>query len=533
MAKRIDTMKIKISLVVLGAVILLIVAAYPILGNKTTQQTVKEVVPAFAPAEYAYPEYFTDQELSGGYSWRLNENNVMTISKGDENYTVTADGQVYRDTGNGMELVTDQNIINDVLKAAQEAQNSSDTARDYFDTNLEDKITLTDDEINDLTGGVIDPDAFRELQQKGLSIDEILDLLKKGFTPDVILNAPDQDYAALLDYLERQKEIDDQLAASLKGSGITLDDFKKMLQEIGMTPEEYLKGLESIQSSQTQSQTTTAAPISISKSEVAAMTVDLGGNQSTVEQKEQQYQAYAANPVDTASLASAIASASKTTTATDYENINNQAGKQEFMSSYSGNSGISQLTTNDIAAGTIISMTLKTGLNSDLPGMIVAEVNQNVFDSLTGRVLLIPKGTRLIASYDSSVSWGQKRALVAWTQLIRPDGLVLQLPGFSGVDAAGYTGYNDKVNNHTWDLIKSAFLASVLDLGANEVKTQANDADAETIGRLLGSFTDSVESAGQEYLKKQMNLQPTLTVRPGRTIKLLVNQTITLTPYKR
>ncbi len=531
MAKRIDTMKIRIGLVIFGAIIILVVAISPILGEKKTQQAEKEIIPAFAPAEYAYPEFFEDQELSNGFTWRINPNNNLVIKNGEKEFIVAPDGSVYVDTGNGLELVSDKDTINSILKAAKEAEENSDP---FFDDDISKKITLSDEEIREATGGKITPEDFRYLLDKGLSKEDILALLKEGYTPTQLLEvAGSVNPEDIRTALNRIAELDRRLSESLAGTGITLDQLKEMLKEYGLTAEEYLAGVAKAQQTAVASAAPAAVASQKTKGDVPEMTIDLGGDKSKVDAKEESYQSqFASSTVDPNALATAIASASNTATKTDYESQNNQQGKSDFMNSFQGNSGSYQLTTNDIAAGTIISMTLKTGINTDLPGMVIGEVSQNVYDSLTGRQLLIPKGTRLIASYDSQVSWGQKRALIAWTQLIRPDGFVLQMPGFTGVDKAGYAGYNDKVDNHTWDLIKSAFLASILDLGATEIQTQAQQASKETISTAIGSFTSTLESAGQEYLKKQMNQQPTLTIRPGRTVKLLVNQTITLTPYK-
>lgn len=534
MAKRIDVTKIKIGMIVLGAVIILLVAITPILGGKKTNIVTKDITPAFAPAEYAYPEFFTEQELDSGYVWKLNSDNTLSIRKGDDTYTLTADGSVYKDSGSGLQLVDDDGLKNEVLSAASEAQKKSDAVDDFFSNKDIDALILpSDDEIGVLTNGLLTPEQFKALLANGLSKDDILELLKSGYDPSSILELSSLGLSSgdLKEALAALKSIDDRLAASIAGSGISLDEFKRMLDEYGMTPEQYLAGLETMQNTSSSNTSATTA-VKITTKDVPSLTVNLGGSTNSVVKQEQAYQQLVSGTsVDPASLANAIASATNTATKTEYETQNNQGGKNDFINSFSSNKGMSYLTTNDVAAGTIITMTLKTGINTDLPGMIVAEVSQNVFDSLTGRVLLIPKGTRLIASYDSSVSWGQKRALIAWTQLIRPDGLVLQLPGFSGVDKAGYSGYNDKVDNHTWELIKSAFLSSILDLGASEINLQAQEAGIGTLATALGSFTNTLESAGQQYLKKQMNIQPTLTIRPGRTVKLLVNQTITLTPY--
>lgn len=532
MAKRIDVTKLKIALIIFGSLFLLLIALVPFLDNLKSKPTAIEVVPAFAPAEYAYPEFFTGQELTSGYIWKLSTDNTLQISNGDKSYTVTPEGIVYENRGNSYITVEDQSTINDILTAANEAKGNSDVIAQYFHENFENKIIPSDKELTTLFGNRMTPEQIKELLNNGISINEILSLLDKGYSPKNIIEVsqPGMDADQLTISLEKLKNVDSLLENALIGTGFTVDELKQLLKEYGLTPEEYLAGLNTIQNDKQKDVIVNYPPAN--KSNLPDLTIDLGGNASKVEENEAKYKEnnLTNTNIDPLKLASALSAT--TNTKSEYDSQNNQSEKTLFMQSFSSNSGSGYLTTNDIASGTIISMTLKTGINTDLPGIIVAEVSQNIFDSLTGSVLLIPKGTRLIASYDSSISWGQKRALIAWTQLIRPDGFVLQLPGLPGVDKTGYSGYNDKVDNHTWDLIKAAFLSSVLDLAATEVTMQAKDADLGALSQALTGFTNTLESAGQQYLKKQMNIQPTIKIRPGRTVKLLVNQTITLIPYK-
>lgn len=544
MAKRIGVKKIRIALIVAAVLFLALCFSIPLLSKMRTP-AVFGPEPAFAPAEYAYPDYFKDMPLDSGYSYRLSDDYMLTITDRDgKEYKITDTGQVYRLTEDGALSAVDASTANDILQVAAEAQSDSAAASSYFGgAAIIDKVdgtTLTDDQIVTIAGDKMDGDAFRTLAQKGMSISDIVGLsnadvdaqkaaqvYRPGMTLDDIV-------AAIL----HNDDINKALQEYLRGAGMSADEFKRQLEAMGLTPEQFLAGLSRMSSApapETPTVTPASAPRTVANTgSLPPISVSLGGSsgsrptQSTGTSQSPYYpQSY-----DPAALAAAL----KTTTATTttYKSINDQAGKKEFLAGFGGNVGEATfLTTNDLSAGTIISMTLKTGLNSDLPGQIVAEVDQNVYDTLTGTTLLIPKGTRMIATYDSSVSWGQSRALVAWTQLIRPDGLVLTLPGLPGIDGAGYAGYKDKVSNHWWQLIRDALLASVIDIGAGEFIQQASDADSNLIGGVVGDTAATLQTAGQKLIEKRLNRQPTLTIRPGRIIKLLVTQTLTLPTYRR
>lgn len=530
MAKRIDTNRLRIA-VVGGIMIMLILAAIAsmLLSGGNASAATAAVEPAFAPAEYAYPEYFTEIDLTDGFRWTINDQGQFVLTdKDDDQYVILPDGSVYQIGDDGrLDYIEDQDVIDELMNKAAEASEESDTAADYFETDL----PLTDAAIKDLVGDEITPEEFRILQEAGLTPEEIAALIAQGLDPEEILQAlqagiSPEDIEA---YLDRMEDIFNRLEDSIAGTGMTIDDLLAALEDMGMTPEQYLAALERMNSQNTAPVATAPA---ITASSMPSLTISLGGNESSVQEKEDEYQAYldSLNAVaDPTQMLSAISGINGTS---DYVAQNDQAGKQEFMSSFASNSGADQLTQYDVAPGTVVTMILKTGINSDLPGQIVAEVTQNVYDSLTGTNLLIPKGTRLIATYSSSVSWGQKRALVAWTQLIRPDGFILNLPGLPGIDGQGYAGYNDKVDNHTWDLIWGAALASILDVGAGEVQAGLEDSDMGLLGLALSQYSGELTSAAQEYLKRIINQQPTLTIRPGRTIKLLVTEKLTLRPYQ-
>ncbi|PWB84131.1 MAG: conjugal transfer protein TraI [Methylocystaceae bacterium] len=182
-----------------------------------------------------------------------------------------------------------------------------------------------------------------------------------------------------------------------------------------------------------------------------------------------------------------------------------------------------------VQAGTVIPAALITGLRSDLPGQIIAQVTEAVYDSPTGKFLLIPQGAKLIGQYDSSVAYGQRRVLLAWTRLIMPNGTSIVLERQPGADAAGYAGLEDEMDNH-WDmLLKGAALSTLLSIGA-EAGTTGSESNLIQAIRRGGS--NSASQTGQLLVQRQLNVQPTLTIRPGFPVRVLVTRDLLLAPYK-
>lgn len=182
-----------------------------------------------------------------------------------------------------------------------------------------------------------------------------------------------------------------------------------------------------------------------------------------------------------------------------------------------------------LQAGTVIPAALVTGLRSDLPGQITAQVTENVYDTPTGGSLLIPQGARLIGVYDSQVSFGQSRLLLVWTRLILPNGNSIVLERQPGADATGQAGLEDGVDHHWGALFKAALLSTILAVGT-ELGSDQNDSD---IVRALRRGTgDTVNQAGQQVVRRNLNIQPTLTIRPGYPVRVIVTRDLVLQPYR-
>jgi type IV secretion system protein TrbI len=186
-----------------------------------------------------------------------------------------------------------------------------------------------------------------------------------------------------------------------------------------------------------------------------------------------------------------------------------------------------------VQAGTIIPAALITGVRSDLPGQITAQVTESVYDTPTGRARLIPQGARLIGTYDSQVAFGQSRVLLVWTRLIMPNGRSIVLERQPGADAAGYSGLYDEVDNHWKQLLGAAALSTLLAVGT-EVNsgTDANGTNGGLLQALRRGAGDSFNQTGQQLVRRNLNVQPTLTIRPGSPVRVIVNRDLVLETYK-
>jgi type IV secretory pathway VirB10-like protein len=182
---------------------------------------------------------------------------------------------------------------------------------------------------------------------------------------------------------------------------------------------------------------------------------------------------------------------------------------------------------NVLQAGAIISAALITGIRSDLPGQITAQVTENIYDSPTGRILLVPQGTRVIGQYDNNVQFGQSRVLLVWNRLILPNGRSIVLERQPGADAEGFAGLQDSVDYHWWDLAKAAGLSTLLSVGAE----LAVDDDDRLIQAIRNGGQDTINDAGQQIVRRQLNIAPTLTIRPGFPVRVIVTRDLVLEPY--
>ncbi|MDD7972906.1 TrbI/VirB10 family protein [Roseinatronobacter alkalisoli] len=179
-----------------------------------------------------------------------------------------------------------------------------------------------------------------------------------------------------------------------------------------------------------------------------------------------------------------------------------------------------------LQAGSVIPAALITGIRSDLPGQITAQVTENVYDSPTGSLLLIPQGTRIIGEYDDGVTFGQRRVLLVWNRLILPGGRSIVLERLPGADVSGYVGLEDGVDYHWWDLMKAAGLSTLLSVGT---ELAASDED-RLIRAIRDGAQDTINQAGQQIVQRQLQVAPTLTIRPGFPVRVIVTRDLVFEP---
>jgi type IV secretion system protein TrbI len=182
-----------------------------------------------------------------------------------------------------------------------------------------------------------------------------------------------------------------------------------------------------------------------------------------------------------------------------------------------------------LMAGTVIAASLVSGLNSDLPGFVIAQVTEHVYDTVSGRHLLIPQGSRLIGKYDNVVAFGQERALVVWQRIILPDGTSIVIDNLPATDTGGYAGLSDDVDLHTWKLLKGIALATVLGVGS---QLAFGSSDSDLVKALQQSTQSTTNRAGQRLVERNLNVQPTITVRPGWPLRVIVHKDLVLRPYR-
>ena len=181
-----------------------------------------------------------------------------------------------------------------------------------------------------------------------------------------------------------------------------------------------------------------------------------------------------------------------------------------------------------LQAGAVIPAALITGIRSDLPGQITAQVTEPIYDSPTGRILLVPQGTRIIGQYDNNVQFGQRRVLLVWNRLILPNGRSIVLERQPGADTQGYAGLQDGVDYHWWDLAKAAGLSTLLSVGAELAVNDEN----RLLRAIRSGGQDTINDAGQQIVRRQLNVAPTLTIRPGFPVRIVVTRDLILEPYR-
>ncbi len=182
-----------------------------------------------------------------------------------------------------------------------------------------------------------------------------------------------------------------------------------------------------------------------------------------------------------------------------------------------------------LQAGAVIPAALITGLRSDLPGQVTAQVTEDVYDSPTGKILLIPQGARLVGKYDAQIAFGQTRALLVWNRLIMPNGRSIVLERQPGADTEGYAGLEDEIDNHWGMLFKAAILSTLLSVGSEAGTSNSENNLAQAVRQ---GASQSFSQIGEQVVGRSLNIQPTITIRPGFPVRVMVTHDLVLEPYR-
>ncbi len=256
------------------------------------------------------------------------------------------------------------------------------------------------------------------------------------------------------------------------------------------------------------------------------------------QRRQQQEQATQQAAAPTSRTAPVVPSLQTTAAASGAADPNGQSQKLAFLDrepatdTYLSASRTAPRSKTELKAGTVIPAIMVGGINSDLPGQIVGQVARNVYDSATGQYLLIPAGAKVVGNYDSQVAHGQTRVLVAWERIIFPDGSSISLGAMTGTDVAGYSGFKDKVNRHFWRTFGDALMLSVLSAGA-AISQGGNDSDNMSASELAAAaMGQQFAQLGTQMVQQNMNIQPTLEIRPGYQFNVMLSKDVILPQWK-
>jgi len=212
--------------------------------------------------------------------------------------------------------------------------------------------------------------------------------------------------------------------------------------------------------------------------------------------------------------------------------------KQKQDSFYSTNLKNPAIGKYELKTGSFIPAVLVTAINSDLPGDVIAQVRENVYDYRTGKYILIPMGTKIVGKYDSSITYGQNRVLLIWQRLVFPNGSTLVLDNMQGVDLLGNAGLKGKTNNHFWKLMRSVLLSSAINMASGsleslDVNIEAGSRSRVNIGTGASDAAQNIRSIGERLVEKDLNRQPTIEIKRGKKFNIFVSRDIILSPYRK
>lgn len=211
-----------------------------------------------------------------------------------------------------------------------------------------------------------------------------------------------------------------------------------------------------------------------------------------------------------------------------YARQNDQSGKNQFYQNGRGNVGGQWLPLNSIWQGTIFEATLTSNISTDLPGECTAIISKNVYSSQDGSLLLIPQNSKLLGSYNSSISYSQSRVQVGWHTLIRPDGYEISLGNMNTTDAQGASGLKGFINDHPFQYLKALGLMSAFNIISSEFQNSYSNTDNQYVQNILANSMEVTNTLGSKLIDRAMDVQPTITIKAGKQINIVANTNLVL-----
>lgn len=550
--KTIPHQKVKLLIIAFcGALILSFVAFQVITAIKNDRRNslsksetpISELAPysILTPPTWLYKRTSKNTEFaydkdSAGLRVKIGDNEYLVKTNSDgtsDIYTIGDDGSLTKVEDDKTRGMVNSAVLDILLNGKDEAINSLLKNNIPSFTQNVSGSSFTDDELQTII------DMANASSPSSLTLENVKERLKKGEKLSSILNNPTpslSDDEWLDNFLENSGITKDDFLSFLDSNSLSTSDFRDIMDANGIKSYEEFKKLKDKAYPSYADPNSILASRALSNRDLSSRIVpnppdrNILPNINTNDNSKLELTPLAYNP-STISSGSSMDSAIKNLSTSPYKLQNDQQNKIDFQAN-GADTKIegSFLTSNDITVGTIIPCILINGINTDLPGSIIAQTTQNIYDSLNHTNILLPKGTRLFADYNSVVSFGQNRVQVVFKHLARPDGYYTNLPNFIGTDELGRSGYSGELNNQTGAFIGGSILSALIDIGLGTVGAQVQD---NTLNSIVKAFTDNTQKTADKYLDKIINKQPTIKIAPGTNVSILVNKNLTLPDVKK
>lgn len=507
--KVINVKKLKLILFI-GAVTITCVIFFSFFkfSHKNKKSELEDLVLEVAPEEILSPSILFKKTVSNDLEYKIDESgNLVFKDKDGKLYTITSGGDVYEIKENGEKvLVTDPKVKNKIILSTLEEGAKNPYIGALFSGN---ERTIL---------GKLDQNTLTSKDKKRME-NIVKDILSDK--KDALVKA----YSELLSDSASTISVD-ELMNLLSETGYSDEEFLRLVEKLGVDGAiEFLKNkvdeknsknaiianleekLPTQKKSKEERKSFVISLPTASKSSISASTSESKSSDSTYSPLFQSS--------DTLSLL-------KESNKSAYDAQNGQQAKENFLKS-GGSGEIIEADEYTIMIGTIIPLTLITSINTDLPGVLLAQVNTNIYDSLTGKNLLIEKGEKMTGRYDSSISYAQNRVQVVWESLQKNNGKIIPLKNVIGIDEEGKSGYTGKTNRHLIGTVGASGASLLLNVGTSAISDISN---SNIVNSLLNGVTNTTQSVTSSFIEKELSRQPTITVEKGTKVNAFVNNTI-------